>query len=752
VSPQVTGSGDGTTTFTDTTNGDYINSGVVADDILTIFSDPSNDGGIIGHYKIASRTATTLVVDRAIPASTTNNLDYKVNDTEAQGSLSPAVADGVTMQCIYSFLKEEWRTKSGPTAGEDLIKYTFPIVSITSEQFEIGGVSNSWWDFADNSGDGADADESPRNLVRTGGWASINEAGEIVNNYPSIITLGSLDSDAQVYYQLTSATTNPTDFVLTGPVNQSIETLSITSGVVGEKIPVGQILGSVSTLAFATGVSFDSVQSTNSDNFTASGYVVGDSIQIRTAEDGGNNGIFEITAISTTSTTDDTVQVAPGSFTLNNDDVTARLSPVVDNRDYLVLRVRKKRKSYSQSEIADIGVSQINTIVNRFPLAHVDDPAIVVDDGVINGDGTTGDGGNDAFQGVQQTETAANGVLTDPIAGDGLFTFTSAGAGFNSGGAGSQLYAGDTLEITTAGSGMVGVYEVSSVTNDTTLVLIEEPGRTFEAGENHDYTARSRVKRVESSTGQTQDGAIAGEGEFYDASATLNDLVAGDVLRIKNGAFEGYYNVVSGIFGVSSGVAVDTAGTNSTYTPESDVPDDYDWTTTTNVTYDVLYKGMHLSYKAVNSTQIPANVQHLVFNSGNSTIDVSGIDVTTSGYYIGGNVTVAGSTLGAANNGTYIVSGISDGGGTNSLMTVTDVDGSAAEFVDGTETTSATTLNGTYGYVRQLGTDHYSFNWKLEGNGGSLAECFQYLQKQLRQTYDIDEAAGTSRGDITDQC
>ena len=27
---------------------------------------------------------------------------------------------------------------------------------------------------------------------------------------------------------------------------------------------------------------------------------------------------------------------------------------------------------------------------------------------------------------------------------------------------------------------------------------------------------------------------------------------------------------------------------------------------------------------------------------------------------------------------------------------------------------------------------------------------FQYLQKQLRQTYDIDEATGTSRGDITD--
>jgi hypothetical protein len=741
VSPQVTGSGDGTTSFYDQTNDLFVTSGVAVDDILTIFSDPSNDGGIIGHYKVTGIVdLEEIQVDRVVPASTTNNLDYKINQQEAQGSLSPAVADGVTMQCIYSFLKEEWRTKSGPTNGEDLIKYTFPIVSITSEQFEIGGVSNSWWDFADDSGDGADADESPRNLIRTGGWASINEAGEIINNYPSIITLGSLDSDAQVYYQLTSATTNPTDFVLTGPVNQSIETLSITSGVQGEKIPVGQVIGS--TLVFSTGVSLDSVQATSpAADFVASGYVVGDSVQIRTAEDGGNNGFFPITAISTTSTSNDTLEVAPNSFTANGADTAARLSPVVDNRDYLVLRVRKKAKSYSQSEIADIGVSEINTIVNRFPLAHVDDPAIVLDDGAINGDGT-----NTNFQVSASVETGTDGVISDPDATDGLFTFGSATATWNTGGAGSQLYAGDTLEITEAGNAMLGVYEVSSVTSDTGVVLIEEPGRGVTTGSALDYTARSRVLRAESSTGKTENGATD-EGNFYDASATLNTLVAGDILRIKDGVHEGYYNVVSGIAGVASGVAVDTRGTNSA---NVDVPDDYIWTTTTSVTYDVLDDGMHLSYKSANSTQIPADVQNLVFNSGNSTIDVSGIDVTTSGYYIGGNVTVAGSTLGAANDGTYIVSGISDGGGTNSLMTVTDIDGSAAEFVDGTETTSATTLDGTYGYVRQLGTDHYSFNWKLEGNGGNLAECFQYLQKQLRQTYDIDEGTGVSRGDITD--
>ena len=38
---------------------------------------------------------------------------------------------GLTLKCLYSFLKEEWRTNA------DLIKFPFPMTPITDEQFEF---------------------------------------------------------------------------------------------------------------------------------------------------------------------------------------------------------------------------------------------------------------------------------------------------------------------------------------------------------------------------------------------------------------------------------------------------------------------------------------------------------------------------------------------------------------------------------------------------------------------------------------
>ena len=203
---------------------------VVAGDVLAVTSDPDNDGGVMGHYVVQSVDAgdDILTLDRNISVTTGSGISYKVYKDGAQNQTGPALADGVTMQCLYSFLKEEWRTNSLAGTAEDLIKYTFPMVSITSEQFEVGGVSNSNWEFADDSGDGSLADESPRNLIRTGGWASINTSGQIIENYPSIITLGSLGVSSQVYYQLTSATTDPEDFVLSE--KHYAKTIGISSG------------------------------------------------------------------------------------------------------------------------------------------------------------------------------------------------------------------------------------------------------------------------------------------------------------------------------------------------------------------------------------------------------------------------------------------------------------------------------------------------------------------------------------------
>jgi hypothetical protein len=124
------------------------------------------------------------------------------------GNLS---TDGVTLKALYSFLKEEWKTDA------NLIKYPFPFVPITDEQFELV----SGWNFADFIS---------RTLIRTGGWAVVSPTtGNPTEMWAGVITLGSLEADDAVYYQQIS-NGSASDFVLTGPVNQAIQVYSDPNG------------------------------------------------------------------------------------------------------------------------------------------------------------------------------------------------------------------------------------------------------------------------------------------------------------------------------------------------------------------------------------------------------------------------------------------------------------------------------------------------------------------------------------------
>lgn len=117
------------------------------------------------------------------------------------GNLS---TDGVTLQCLYSFLKEEWKGDS------NLIKYPFPMLAITEEKFEL----INGWDFYD---------QDSKNLIRTGGWALKDTGGTTQEEYAGIITLGTLGETDQVYYQqaISGAYSN---IVLQGAVNQAVKT------------------------------------------------------------------------------------------------------------------------------------------------------------------------------------------------------------------------------------------------------------------------------------------------------------------------------------------------------------------------------------------------------------------------------------------------------------------------------------------------------------------------------------------------
>ena len=116
------------------------------------------------------------------------------------GSLT---TDGASLQAMYSYLKEEWKTDAA------LIKFPFPMVAITPEQFEF---VDSW----------TPADATTVNLLRDGGFAIKNTNGTSAEEYVGVITLGELGASDQVYYQQSNGGA-ATDVVLTGAVNQCVK-------------------------------------------------------------------------------------------------------------------------------------------------------------------------------------------------------------------------------------------------------------------------------------------------------------------------------------------------------------------------------------------------------------------------------------------------------------------------------------------------------------------------------------------------
>lgn len=137
----------------------------------------------------------TNPVGAMLTVDTANKLIY----LRTGGALS---TDGVTLKCVYSKLKEIW--KNDATA----IRFAFPMVPITDESMEFI--------------DWKPADDTTRNLVRTGGWAE--KTGTTLNReYAGVVTLGSIGASDQVYYRQASGDGAPTNVVLTGPVNQAVQ-------------------------------------------------------------------------------------------------------------------------------------------------------------------------------------------------------------------------------------------------------------------------------------------------------------------------------------------------------------------------------------------------------------------------------------------------------------------------------------------------------------------------------------------------
>lgn len=146
----------------------------------------------------------TLITD---PDDLTQESEITIDETtrtvrlEITGNLS---ADGVTFQCVYSFLKEEWKTDA------TLIPYPFPLVMITEEK---GEWVDNWEPY----------DDTTRKLIRFGGWREYDSSSVLKEEWMGIASLGNIEATSTAYYTFDSLSAK-TDFTYDGVVNEAIQT------------------------------------------------------------------------------------------------------------------------------------------------------------------------------------------------------------------------------------------------------------------------------------------------------------------------------------------------------------------------------------------------------------------------------------------------------------------------------------------------------------------------------------------------
>lgn len=713
-----TGDSDGTTTFTDA-GADFVTTdGIVAGDILTIISDPAEDGGIIGHYRVVTPGATTLVVDRAIPASTAADLTYKVNSPQTIGAATPQVADGVSIDALHSFFKEEFITlAAGLGNAVDLNKFTFPTraVPVTVGQYILGGIngdaSSAWTVAADNGAPaGANVEGLPSELIRDGGWQERNASDVILRELANYSSLGPLDADTQPTYQQGDEDGTPTDFRLRGPVNQAVVTFGPDS--------------TIATINFGT-----TTLTRGAGDWTTENYRLGDYITIRAAEDGANNGNYgPITTITST-----VITIASASFTTNADDTTAIVQP--DHRRYTSLRARKKGRTYAIAGHADtsIGTNLILPQVNTFPLSHGSDPAIVDDDGVVaGGDGTAN--GNVYQETEAHTSGNTDGVTTDNL--DGTFNFASATATFNSTARSIVLLQpGDSVEITTGS--YQGVYEIKSIDGANDLTLYHEPTRTYPGNETTlSYTARTGVKDNghTNATLANVDGAtgtLTSATSTFDVDTAIGDrqVAANDIVEVHAGTAGviGYYKVIS----------VDSA-TQLTLNTSDQV-----FASETSQSYRIWRPGMFLQRFETLVTAVSMTNMDFSDDNPDNLIRTGGSWIT-DGFTINMAVIIADAED-AKNIRGFVVGDTAVSAGTLELIASDAVTNNVAD---------TTALNGNVtgeiGIVRDINSVNYPFHWRLFSHGGTQAQVHQFLRHAQRREYDIDGGNGSQRGDIQD--
>ena len=220
-----------------------------------------------------------------------------------------------------------------------------------------------------------------RKLIRTGGWSEVTETGSILNRqYSGVITLGLFEDVADIaYFQQGSDPTDlgaALDFEFAGPVN--------------EAVLVYQELGQTGTTYDFNNDSPDTIDN-NGGDFIVDGYQVGGQVTVRAANTVGNDGTYEITAVTAGTMTVTAIGGADAGLTTDLLDAVAQLS--VDNRNLFspFIRIRDadtNGKTFQKSDLAGIGITGaagMDNKVFRFPLSNTTDLNISSTDATVDG-------------------------------------------------------------------------------------------------------------------------------------------------------------------------------------------------------------------------------------------------------------------------------------------------------------------------------------------------------------------------------
>lgn len=126
--------------------------------------------------------------------------------------------DGASLQAVYSKFVQLWET----TAYN---KFEFPMYTIDalSGQFQFGtnGQTFSGW---------KPADDATRQGLRDGGWSEFSSSGILNRQYVGIVSLGDVNTGAQLYYQKTLGGAS-SNFTFVDEVNEGIQVFGdVTNG------------------------------------------------------------------------------------------------------------------------------------------------------------------------------------------------------------------------------------------------------------------------------------------------------------------------------------------------------------------------------------------------------------------------------------------------------------------------------------------------------------------------------------------